>query len=363
MLSFILLCPMLCPAQDLLVNNSFEEENICSEYKVNCAPEGWIYTVPSFIYYFRDQKNAHSGTHYVALIAGHARMSNFRTFVRSQLLCGLRKGNRYKLEFFIRSPHSILDSIGIFFTPYDFLFEKQAYRRITPSVYLADGVKKPVSGDTNWQKVEIIYQATGKEAFITLGNFSKRDITGPTNIDKENNFFVLFDDIHFVPLDPNENLCSDWQSRKEDIYDQDERHEYLAREIMEYRRRDEQEVQLPLTQVHRIDTMTIQDILFASGKAQLQQTGYLDSLYQRFANVKIDSIVVEGHADSTGTLQANLKLSKDRAQSVADYLKNKLPEVLYITRSWGDQKPVADNETPAGRRKNRRVELYIYIRE
>ena len=51
---FVLLFPIYVFSQNLLVNPGFEEENICSEYKVNCAPEGWIYSVPSFIYYFNE---------------------------------------------------------------------------------------------------------------------------------------------------------------------------------------------------------------------------------------------------------------------------------------------------------------------
>ena len=130
---YLLVCFCLWPlvglSQELLVNNGFEEENICSEYKVNCAPEGWIYTVPSFIYYFKDSKLAHNGMHFVALIAGHAKKPYYRTFVRSRLLCGLRKGQQYQLQFYIKSVHPILDSIGIYFTSYDFLFERQAYRK------------------------------------------------------------------------------------------------------------------------------------------------------------------------------------------------------------------------------------------
>ena len=358
----ILLFPLFCSGQDLLVNNSFEEENICTEYKVNCAPEGWIYTVPSFIYYFRDAKEAHSGTHFIGLIAGHAHKPYYRTFVRSQLLCGLRKGNTYRLEFFVRSPHSILDSIGVLFTPYDFLFEKRTYRRITPSLYLADATEKPVRGDTNWQKIVINYKATGTESFITLGNFSTLDITGPTHIDRENNYFVSVDDIHLVPLDNRESLCSDWLSRKEEIYNQDERHEYLDREMKEYRSRPVQQVQLTMTQSPRIDTLIIPDLLFATGKADLKSTGLLDTLYQKIVGYAIDSIVVEGHTDNTGTSQLNQKLSENRAQSVVDYMKGKLPAVMYITRGWGDQMPVADNWDPEGRKKNRRVEVYLYVR-
>src|SRR5215216_6277948 len=120
---FILLFPIYAFSQNLLVNSGFEEENICTEYKVNCAPEAWIYTVPSFIYYFKDAQLAHQGSRFVAVIAGKSDKLFYRTFVRSRLLCGLQKDKIYHLEFFIKSVHPILDSIGIYFSAYDFLFE------------------------------------------------------------------------------------------------------------------------------------------------------------------------------------------------------------------------------------------------
>jgi hypothetical protein len=112
LLFILLLQSGIASAQNLLLNGDFEEENICSEYKVNCAPEAWLYTVPSLIYYYFDEKGAYNGKHYVSLLAGHTRKPFYRTFVRSRLLCGLHKGNTYRLQFYIKSLHPILDSIG-----------------------------------------------------------------------------------------------------------------------------------------------------------------------------------------------------------------------------------------------------------
>src|SRR5687768_3111021 len=127
---FILLFPICAFSQNLLVNPGFEEENICSEYKVNCAPEGWIYTVPSYNYYFVDPQLAHQGSRFISIIAGHAQKPYYRTFVRSRLLCALQKDKTYRIEFFVKSVHPILDSMGVYFSSYDFLFEKQPYQKI-----------------------------------------------------------------------------------------------------------------------------------------------------------------------------------------------------------------------------------------
>lgn len=71
--------------------------------------------------------------------------------------------------------------------------------------------------------------------------------------------------------------------------------------------------------------------------------------------------VIEGHTDNVGTEEHNLKLSKERAQSVVDYLV----ETKHIERSrltavgYGDARPIADNSTEEGKRQNRRIDAVV----
>jgi OOP family OmpA-OmpF porin len=69
------------------------------------------------------------------------------------------------------------------------------------------------------------------------------------------------------------------------------------------------------------------------------------------------NIEVRGHASSEGTNEYNLRLSQRRSQSVADYLKRKGVTNKLIAKGYGEEYPIADNSTEAGREKNRRVEL------
>ena len=50
---FLLRIPGFAFTQNLLLNGSFEEENICTEYKVNCAPEAWLTNDDVFNNYFK----------------------------------------------------------------------------------------------------------------------------------------------------------------------------------------------------------------------------------------------------------------------------------------------------------------------
>ena len=73
-------------------------------------------------------------------------------------------------------------------------------------------------------------------------------------------------------------------------------------------------------------------------------------------------IEVSGHTDSTGGETKNMRLSRDRAESVVEYLtvKHKIPARRFITpMGYGKSDAVADNSTASGRAQNRRVEVKI----
>ena len=69
---------------------------------------------------------------------------------------------------------------------------------------------------------------------------------------------------------------------------------------------------------------------------------------------------IEGHTDSVASDDYNLKLSERRAQSVQAWLVSRGGvKAAFATRGWGESKPAATNDTPAGRQQNRRVEVII----
>jgi len=69
---------------------------------------------------------------------------------------------------------------------------------------------------------------------------------------------------------------------------------------------------------------------------------------------------VEGHTDNTGGLDINQKLSEQRADAVAKYLVGQgVSEKNLKSAGFADTHPIADNSTPDGRKKNRRVEIIV----
>ena len=365
LLVLLLIAPLSVLAQNrnLLVNGGFEEENICAEYKVNCAPEGWLYTIPSLYYYYINDETSHSGSHFIALIAGHVNKAYYRSFVRTRLLCNLRKGHKYRLQFYVRSPCPIQDSAGVIFTGYDFLFEKLPYEKVKPSAYLADSKERLNKRDTSWQRIIIDYTAKGDESFLSLGYFGKADIHMQLQR-RQTEYLIFWDDISLVPLDPMEAVCNDWQKRQTEIYNEDERHEYVEKRIRENKDKPVEIVKNTPTKILKVDTLIVPDVLFATNSYQLDKKALLllDSFVRSHSQLPIDSIVVEGHTDNVGSKEWNDQLSQHRAESVGGYIMYAMSARM-ITRGWGSERPIADNRQPGGRRKNRRVEIYIYLRE
>jgi outer membrane protein OmpA-like peptidoglycan-associated protein len=69
---------------------------------------------------------------------------------------------------------------------------------------------------------------------------------------------------------------------------------------------------------------------------------------------------VEGHTDNTGSDETNTKLSLQRAEAVRDYLVGQgLSAGSMAAKGLGKSVPVADNASPDGRQKNRRVEIIL----
>ena len=76
------------------------------------------------------------------------------------------------------------------------------------------------------------------------------------------------------------------------------------------------------------------------------------------------SVKVEGHTDNVGSKQYNQGLSERRAESVANYLKDKgVNSTQVSTEGFGFSRPIASNDTEEGRAQNRRTELKFTIND
>jgi len=106
----------------------------------------------------------------------------------------------------------------------------------------------------------------------------------------------------------------------------------------------------------------IKNLEFDLGKSTIRSSSY-PSL-DRVAALLIEknfSLKLAGHTDNTGSMKTNLRLSKERAESVKSYLSSKGANPSRIEATgYGPNQPIATNATAAGRQENRRVEFTIY---
>jgi outer membrane protein OmpA-like peptidoglycan-associated protein len=104
------------------------------------------------------------------------------------------------------------------------------------------------------------------------------------------------------------------------------------------------------------------DTLFATGKSELKPgaSENLDRLGNFLNEYPNRTASIEGFTDSTGSEDSNQMLSERRADSVKRYLVGRGVQSERLTSTGrGENAPVTDNETPAGRQQNRRVEVLI----
>ena len=106
----------------------------------------------------------------------------------------------------------------------------------------------------------------------------------------------------------------------------------------------------------------IKNLEFDLGKATIRSTSFatLDKVAALLVE-KNFSLKLAGHTDNTGSMALNLKLSKDRAESVKAYLVSKGANASRIEATgYGPNQPIASNATAEGRQKNRRVEFTLF---
>jgi outer membrane protein OmpA-like peptidoglycan-associated protein len=108
--------------------------------------------------------------------------------------------------------------------------------------------------------------------------------------------------------------------------------------------------------------VVLNNILFETGKSILTAGSYkeLDRLLNIMNENAQMKIEISGHTDKTGSEPLNFKLSEARAKAVVEYLIEKgIDHSRLEFRGYGSLQPISDNNTSAGRAKNRRVEFKI----
>ncbi len=109
-----------------------------------------------------------------------------------------------------------------------------------------------------------------------------------------------------------------------------------------------------------LDSIDIARVAFERGSTSLTSSSkdVLLELAQLLRNSPIRRVRIAGHTDNTGRLEVNLRISRNRANSVADFLISRgVSPTQVIAKGYGATQPIADNNSEAGRAFNRRIEI------
>jgi outer membrane protein OmpA-like peptidoglycan-associated protein len=109
--------------------------------------------------------------------------------------------------------------------------------------------------------------------------------------------------------------------------------------------------------------MRLVGLTFDSGASQIKSQNFdlLAKVEKAIDVFPRSELVIEGHTDSFGGDELNQKLSQERAESVQQYMINamRIPTYRLIATGYGETRPIASNETAAGRERNRRIDIVI----
>ncbi len=112
----------------------------------------------------------------------------------------------------------------------------------------------------------------------------------------------------------------------------------------------------------RILDLAFRNLEFETAKAIIRERSlpYLDTLAQLLIDNPSYKLKISGHTDNQGKLEYNMKLSRERAEAVRNYLVSRgVSADRFIVEYFGPLRPIASNATPEGRARNRRVEMKI----
>lgn len=279
-----------------------------------------------------------------------------RDYVGQKLKIPLKKGNLYKMEMDVgRSIWVAINKLGCFFSEKPIEFYKRDDLQGTPIqpqiVFDSIACKIPMI----WYRFSVTFQLNRDASYLYVGNFAPMNeyqkIFHASTFNQLNDAgYYYFDNFSLTEVQPD-NTTLGVSIGKPTLT--------VASAPV---RPNGTVQQAGVTIVVSKQKIILNNMLFATKRADLKTTHLpeLDGLYDRMFQNQSWTVVITGHTDNIGSVAHNQQLSENRATTIAQYLQNKGIDAKRIQkRGVGATQPIADNQTPEGREKNRRVEIEI----
>lgn len=275
-------------------------------------------------------------------------------YLMVKLDSALVPGQRYYAEMYVNRAYSsamAANNIGMYFSDTAVVTRDRMPLFFTPQVNSEKVVK---SRWNMWQKIHGVFEVDEEKNYLLIGNFYHDDVTLTEKFpDGERGSYYYIDDVYVRRAKPGEQLTP---VPRESVAPTPKRVLTKA-EIVSTK-----EIKLDSIDYQVGNTVRLENIFFEFDKATLlpsskAELNKLRDILDDYPHLKIE---IAGHTDNVGAAGYNQKLSEARAQSVVDYLlKAKVRPERLTYAGYGSERPLASNETDAGRSINRRVEFTI----
>ena len=344
-------CPLSGRAQNLIINPDFEDHLFCPQAlgSFNQDVEGWTCPTEGSTDYFHrcsevmgvpknynGQQEAYSGDGYAGLY--FFAPGDYREYLQAELTQTLEAGRKYHFEVYV----SLAESADFALRKFGLMFSEQRIQ-IATSKYLSKGRLLEQEGNRihtlemelpaiyedrdHWMKLELEFTAKGFERYLLLGNFFPNKATQRVKTER-------------------------WGTKQGAYY-------YVDRTGLY-----EDGSSLPNYELEK--RYTFPKVYFEFDSDVLDSTAQesLKEMKKFLKKNKNYYIIVSGHTDSLGQSAYNTELSRRRAQSIANHLvKLGISEKRIGLKSFGSQRPLAQNDNEKGRQKNRRAEFKLSLIE
>ena len=280
----------------------------------------------------------HTGNAY----AGICISKECREYLQVKLIRSLTKNKEYEIKIYISCADKLyLSTVNEF----NIIFSKNQFNIIGNDFLLAPPELRFVkqtkyTNKKDWEELSMIYTANGTEQWMTFGSFpymeNEKEYGEIFGLSKYAHYYI--DDVSITPL-VKETLT-------------------IVPIVIE---QETQEVEQEFVSG---ETYVLENIQFETGKSTLLEESFpeLDNLILYLLKNTHIKLNIVGHTDNIGNATDNLKLSRERANAVKQYLtaNKKIKKELIFIEGKGDTSPLNINTTEAGRKENRRVEFSFY---
>jgi outer membrane protein OmpA-like peptidoglycan-associated protein len=291
--------------------------------------------------------------------------SERREYIQGSLKEPLAVGKRYYFEFYVHYHCEGANNIGIAFLPKKISVAEGGLLKLAPVSYQKKVT--PYNNDKNtWTLVRDTFVALEAYQNFVIGNFFPNSKT-EVESSKYSHYFAYIDDIVVAetaeqPQTPpvvSQTEKEKWEYNKQ----VGENTEILTQKPVETvpepkKVEDVPPPPPPAPVAPPAPAVGLVQFEAASATLSAESSLALDGLAQQMTQNPSLKLFVKGFASSEGSKAFNQTLSENRAQTVRNYLTGKGIDASRISvEAFGEENPVAENDTPEGRTKNRRVEI------